>query len=231
MSIGVLASSELAERAEGAEPHRQMSLVPRTHGWDAAGFAKQQLQGLVRRVFFQNEPNPVRQIVISAIEPETDVDSIGVEIAYALANETSSKVALAGSSGSAQGLELGPNAQIHDVTVPLQRFSTRLGTNVWRLPSPCAAGLTMGSLHSYLAQIRKQFEYSILELPAIRASHQSFTMAEYADGIILLVSAKHTRRATARKMMQSLAGTKARILGTVLTDRSFPIPESLYQRL
>jgi Mrp family chromosome partitioning ATPase len=56
-------------------------------------------------------------------------------------------------------------------------------------------------------------------------------MAQFADGIILVLSAKNTRRVTARKVAKTLDGAQARLLGTVLTDREFPIPERLYRRL
>jgi Mrp family chromosome partitioning ATPase len=56
-------------------------------------------------------------------------------------------------------------------------------------------------------------------------------MAQFADGIILVLSALRTRRATALRAKEMLEGAHARLLGTILTDRVFPIPESLYRRL
>jgi Mrp family chromosome partitioning ATPase len=56
-------------------------------------------------------------------------------------------------------------------------------------------------------------------------------MAQFADGIILVLSAHRTRRVVARRIKEVLEETKARVLGTVLTDRVFPIPEGIYRRL
>jgi len=231
MSIGALVSSDAEEHAERAEPRREIAVVRRTPSWDAEGFAKQQIQSLVRQVFFADTQRPVRQVVISAIERETAVQSICVQVAEVLAQETSARIALAGSPATLEGVDLSPDAQNQKGTAPLQRFAVRLSPNVWRLPSPCAAGITNASLHSYLAQIRKQFDYSILELPVVGDSHQAHAMADYADGIILVVSAQHTRQATARKVLESLASARTRILGTILSDRDFPIPEAIYRRL
>jgi len=55
--------------------------------------------------------------------------------------------------------------------------------------------------------------------------------AQFADGIILVVSAHRTRRIAARKIKEVLEAAQARILGTVLSDRIFPIPEGIYRRL
>lgn len=231
MSIGALISSGVIDDAADDEPRRKIAVVRRNPTWDAEGFAKHQIQGLVRQVFFADAQKPVRQVVISAIERETDVQSICGQIAELLAQQTSRRIALAGDTATLQGLDLSPGVQDQNSAVPLQRFATRVNANVWRLPSPRAAGMTNGTLHSYLAQIRKQFDYSIIELPVIGDSHQAHAMAEFADGIILVVSAQHTRRATACKVMESLASTRTRILGTVLSDRVFPIPEAIYRRL
>jgi Mrp family chromosome partitioning ATPase len=56
-------------------------------------------------------------------------------------------------------------------------------------------------------------------------------MAQFADGIILVLSARHTRRVTACKIKETLQAAQARLLGTVLSDRVFPIPEAIYRRL
>ena len=231
LSIGAFVSPDLEEHAERAEPRREMAVVRRTPRWDAVGFAEQQIHSLVRQVFFADTQRPVQQVVMSAIERETDLHSICVQVAEILAQETCARIALAGSSATLQALDLRPDTQYPNGTVPLQRFAVPLSANVWRLPSPSAAGITNASLHSYLTQIRKQFDYSILELPVIVGSREAHAMAEFADGIILVVSAQHTRRATARKVMESLAGARTRILGTVLSDRDFPIPEAIYRRL
>ena len=56
-------------------------------------------------------------------------------------------------------------------------------------------------------------------------------MAQFADGIILVLSAQHSRRVTARKIKDGLDGAQARVLGIVLSDRLFPIPAGIYRRL
>ena len=76
-----------------------------------------------------------------------------------------------------------------------------------------------------------EFEYSILEGPPAGESNEATSMAQFADGIILVLSASHTRRVVARKIKEMLDATQARVLGTVLTDRVFPIPEGIYRRL
>ena len=90
---------------------------------------------------------------------------------------------------------------------------------------------TATSLHSYLGEVRREFEYSIVEAPPAGESNVATAMAQFADGIILVLSAHRTRRIMARKIKGVLEAAQARILGTVLSDRVFPIPEGIYRRL
>ena len=62
-------------------------------------------------------------------------------------------------------------------------------------------------------------------------SNEAMAMAQFVDGIILVLSARRTRRIAARKMKEMLEGAHARILGSVLSDRVFPIPQGIYRRL
>ena len=48
---------------------------------------------------------------------------------------------------------------------------------------------------------------------------------------MLVLEANTTRRITALKAKQALEGHKVRVLGTVLNNRTFPIPESVYRLL
>jgi len=47
----------------------------------------------------------------------------------------------------------------------------------------------------------------------------------------LLIEANKTRRAAVRQLKQYLDATNVRLLGTVLTERTFPIPEAIYKRI
>ena len=63
--------------------------------WNPESFAREQIRGLVRRVFFSRREQPINQVVFSAAEPHLDVASICDQVAQALALETSAHVAIA----------------------------------------------------------------------------------------------------------------------------------------
>jgi Mrp family chromosome partitioning ATPase len=87
------------------------------------------------------------------------------------------------------------------------------------------------SLHVFLGELRHEFEYSIVQGQPAGESSVTTEMAQIADGVVLVVSAERTRRAAACKIKEMLEAAQVRLLGAVLSDREFPIPERIYRRL
>jgi Mrp family chromosome partitioning ATPase len=87
------------------------------------------------------------------------------------------------------------------------------------------------ALHSFFSEIRREFEYSIVQGQPAGESSMTTEIGQVADGVVLVISAQRTRRASARKIKEMLEAAQVRLLGTVLSDREFPIPEGIYRRL
>lgn len=205
-------------------------------GWDPEIFGLEQIRGLVRRVFFSDAERRVRQVVLSAAEAETDVRSVCRQVGEALAMETAASVAVAG--GTCRVLhdtvlhESIADRDNRDGRGRLRQIATRARGNLWLVPRQGSNHeITVSALHRYLSEMRRDFDYSIVQARPAAESMEGLAMAQFADGIILVLSARHTRRATARKVKEALEGTRARFMGTVLSDRRFPIPEAIYRRL
>ncbi len=115
----------------------------------------------------------------------------------------------------------------------LRQVSIRLSGNLWLLSATAqeAGPPNPASWKSYLGEMRREFEYSIVGAPFPGEWNEATAMARFADGIILVLSAHRTRRIRARYMKNKLEAAQAHILGTVLSDRTFPIPEGIYRRL
>ncbi len=203
-------------------------------GWNPEEYFREQIRGLVRRLFFNSNKLLVKQVVFSATDPEIDVGGICLETGQALAMESSGEIAVVTRDAAIQPIEA---FQASSSPRPsIQSWSQRLGLNVWRVPE---FGLRVRSERAgtgeywiaCLAQLRDEFEYALIEGPVAGMASEAALMGELADGIVLVLGARTTRRATARKAKEALEGAGARILGSVLSDRSFPIPDRIYRRL
>src|SRR5258707_12252019 len=93
MSAEVLFAGIGARESVHREEERS---VPRATGWNPDNFAREQVRGLVRQVFLSNMERPVRQVVVSAVDPDSDVKNICRLVGEALALETTASIAVAG---------------------------------------------------------------------------------------------------------------------------------------
>lgn len=202
--------------------------------WNKETFADEQIRGLVRQVFSTGLKPPVQQVVFSSVEHETDVRSLCTWVGEVLAQEKSADVAVIDETEvSLERSSSRANLEAHSQyqTTPIRQFAKPIHENIWSVP-PRSAGpdsCHRSSLCAYMAELRREFEYSIVAAPASTVSSVALEMARFADGIILVLSAQHTRRVTALKVKNALG--RVRLLGTVLSDREFPIPTSIYRRL
>jgi hypothetical protein len=230
MNIGALNSPDLARGVEREQARPEIRDLRPAAQWNPANFAQEQIRGLVRKVFFSGSERPVRQIVFSAVEPETDVRSICRRVGEVLAAETSGSVVVA--RGFSKILQDHANRENKDGCKRLRQIATQARENLWLLPATKDGNpATAASLNQHLSEIRREFEFSIVEGRSMGESIEALAMAQFADGIILVLSARHTRRATAHKIKEALEGSRARLMGTVLSDRLFPIPDAIYRRL
>jgi hypothetical protein len=194
-------------------------------------------------VFFASGGRPVTQVVFSAAEPHTEVASICDQVGQALALETSAHIAVvgresrAGEAGREHPSDVG-RAAIKPSTKSssIKSWSTQTAVNLWRVPGFGLRewGEESGTGRywlSCLAELRNEFEYAVIEGPAAGTSSEAGLLGQLTDGIILVLGAHSTRRATARKIKETLEAAQSRILGRVLSERRFPVPERIYRRL
>ncbi|MFZ0958470.1 MAG: hypothetical protein WAN60_19160 [Candidatus Sulfotelmatobacter sp.] len=272
MSLEILQSSEIVttrtpssvalsaeEKTQGdgrPEPDRASPLQPGPEAaagkwiWNPDGFAREQLRGLVQRIFFSQATARMRQVVISAAESRTDVSDICLQVGEVLSQETSaSVVVVAGDASGSAGLPTGLSSSDGQVPDNPKRsaLATRVYGNLWMTPGlrrrDAAGDLARGvgnargemtgsaAWYSRLCDFRREFEYSILEGPAAGESSDSAIAAQVADGMILVLTAHGTRRATVHRIQETLKSTQTHLLGTILAERRFPIPEGIYRRL
>jgi hypothetical protein len=212
----------------------QVGVFCETSDWNPEDFAREQIRGLVRRVFFTSGAPPVKQVVFSAAGPHTDVANICDEVGRALASETSAHIAIVGREP-----RVGAMVRAHPRdrgSAAIKSWSTQTAINLWHVPEfgRRESGEESGTGRywlSRLAELRNEFEYAVIQGPAAGISSEAALLGQLADGIILVLGAHSTRKATARNIKEALEAAQSRILGTVLSGRTFPVPARIYRRL
>lgn len=211
---------------------------PRPSAWSVESFAKEQIRGLVRQLF-SSSPTPLRQVVFSAVDAETKVLPICLQVGEVISQHVSATVCVVEAVHRGHTYGTVP-VQDPAASSSAQRFgvlrdsSEQLSGNLWFMPADVFCGrnqdLPAVWLRARLAELRLEFDYTVLEGP-VAAHSEAAALGGLSDGLVLVLQANSTRRVTAQKAKEKLSSANARLLGTVLAGRTFPIPEALYKRL
>jgi hypothetical protein len=206
--------------------------------WNPGRFGDEQIRSLVRQVFLPGWPKPARQVVFCAVE-DGDVAGICLRVSRALAAQIPGKVALVEaylpSTEENEEYE-GPTAVFRSAGFRPLRDARRIASHLWRVPREMflgenEAGLSVEWLPGRLRELRLEFDYTVMHGPPAGLCSDAALLGYLSDGVILVLEANSTRRAAAQRAVQMLQATNARLLGSVLNDRIFPIPEGIYRRL
>jgi hypothetical protein len=208
--------------------------------WDLASFAEEQIRGLVRRVFLTAGPISPRQVVFCAVDREADVRPLCLSVGEALSQRTSGTAcvveALPQPTQGAAGQNGGNGSSTPKRFGVLRDCSLQLSSSLWLMPRDTflngnGNGFSAAWLRARLAELRLEFDYTVLLGPAAGVHSEAILLGTLSDGIVLVIEANATRRIAARRVQESLHSANARLLGTVLSERTFPIPEAIYRRL
>ncbi|MGH9503535.1 MAG: hypothetical protein ACRD20_11855 [Terriglobales bacterium] len=223
---------------ETEETHLQYS-ARESIAWNAVRFGEEQIRSLVRQVFLPGWPKPARQVVFCAVE-DGDVAGICLRASQVLAAQIPGKVALVET-------HLESTEEYEDYRTPAPVYcpagfksvrdsARRVSSHLWRVPREAfmgenEAGLSVEWLPGRLRELRLEFDYTVLHGPPAALCSDAALLGYLSDGVVLVLEANSTRRAAAQRAIQTLQATNARLLGAVLSRRTFPIPEGIYRRL
>jgi Mrp family chromosome partitioning ATPase len=120
---------------------------------------------------------------------------------------------------------------------PIREFTAGMsGGKFWVVPAQSPRRETQHLLGSermrlWMRQLREQFGYVLIDAPPLSSYGDAALLGQMADGIILVLEANSTRRENARIAKETLESANVKVLGAILNNRTFPIPEALYRKL
>ena len=76
-----------------------------------------------------------------------------------------------------------------------------------------------------------KFDRVLINAPPASLYADAALLGKLVDGVILVLKSSSTRREAARKVKESFDAASVRLMGAVLNERTFPIPERLYRKL
>jgi Mrp family chromosome partitioning ATPase len=189
----------------------------------------EQIRDLIQQLFLKREPRLVKSVGFAPADASTKTEPLCLETARALAAQGSDVALIDADPGA---LTLQQSLAIPDPTHSNAPFL--ISSRLWIVPRQCwwpdagHSSLTERNLVQ-LREFLAEFDFSILRCAP--ASWLTSTIGQNCDGLVLVLTANKTRRLVAAQIKDRFIKAEVPLLGTVLVERSFPIPQGLYRSL
>jgi Mrp family chromosome partitioning ATPase len=82
-----------------------------------------------------------------------------------------------------------------------------------------------------MEELRNAFRYVVIHSGPLRLETGAMLLSRWTAGVVLVVEANATRRDAARRVKGILDAAGVSLLGIILNNRTFPVPEAIYRRL
>jgi protein-tyrosine kinase len=211
--------------------------------WQDGGSREESLK-LVQSLFLSRSEGSARVVVFAGIDSGNGCSCICAHAAETLANQRLGSVCLVDANFHSPVLPdlfgVGNHYGLTDALSkngPIRDFSKVVRSdNLWLLSCGSLASestglLNSGSMKARVAELRKEFDYVLLDSPPLNTYSDGIAMGQLADGLVLVLEANSTRREAAARVTENLRAAQIKILGAVLNKRTFPIPETFYNLL
>jgi len=211
---------------------------------DVNQVAAEEALRLVHRVFLNHVQDPARAVVFAGVDHGNGCSRICVDVALALAKNLQGSVCLVEANLHSPSLPaMFGTTNHHGLTDALSndgaiRSFAKLvqGDNLWLVSSGSMDARSGGVINpekmkARIAELRKEFDYVLIDAPPLNEYSEAAAIAQYSDGLILVLEANSTRREAAVRIADNLRAAQIRLLGAVLNKRTFPIPQTLYKLL
>jgi Mrp family chromosome partitioning ATPase len=195
---------------------------------------------LVQSLFLSTSGSAQRKIVFCGVDRENGSSSVCASAGRTLAAYSSRSVCLVDADlrstrlSSFLGVE---TSAIVSEPVSVHKRCVEIDRNLWLagpgfLADDRADTLpSVATLKKRLTELSDTFEFVLIDAPGVGVSVDAAILGQVAGGTVLVIDAGRTRRIAARKAKEFLDAANIRLLGTVLYNRTFPIPKGLYDRL
>jgi len=245
---------ELLERVQqDRELFRVPSIVKATPGngrsseplrSDPDAFVREEILRLVQSLFLAttngNGQSHRQQVVFCGIENDQGSSLLCGQVARRLAEQVQSQVCIVDANVRCpiSGLSVdphesdGPHQEKHSNK---QKNWQRVTDNLWvatRDSFGTNGGVSaLDQVRVLMKGLRDEQRYVIINAPPVGLYSDAARLGQAADGVVLVLEANSTRRVAARQAKQALEAGNVRVLGIVLNNRTFPIPEKIYRWL
>jgi Mrp family chromosome partitioning ATPase len=199
------------------------------------------LNGIFSKVVRHIGDSPNAVIGVVASNPGEGATTLALKLALCAASNRRRAllIDMCPDQGLSQLLKVSNQKGVNDVAAGGLNLSEAVcpagieGLSVLPAGSIGAGGFTgNGHLPKVLSAARKICDLALVDLPAVEQSGLALEVLSALDGVILVVAANSTRRETVQSTKEALSICGGdRIIGAVLNDREYFVPNFLYRHI
>jgi Mrp family chromosome partitioning ATPase len=203
---------------------------------------REELVKLAQRLFLL--PGAFRSVVFSGVDQENGCGRICGQVGEILDSQAPRSICLVDCNFPSPSLHhyfgVPNDGGITDAVLqpgPVTDYARRLrGANLWLIPAGSIGADWPALVNSERMRLRihelsELYDHVLINAPPAGTYVDAMHLGKLVDGMVVVLQANATRRETARKLKLDLQAANVRLLGAVLNERTFPIPDSIYSRL
>jgi Mrp family chromosome partitioning ATPase len=211
---------------------------------DPAELARQEEVRLVQRVFMTPGAKARRAVLFAGVEQDNGCAMVCIRAGKTLAHLQRKTVCIVDANLRTPVLHRAvgtDNREGFASAVAQSGFAATFPCrvtpdNLWLLPSGSTTSdpdlvLTAERLRPPMRELCTIFDHLLVYAPPINVFAESLALSQCVDGVVLVLEAHATRREIARNVKIYLEELNIPLLGVVLNNRTFPIPDSVYRLL
>ncbi len=207
-----------------------------------------ELESIRQRILVEVGPNRTPILALTGAVPGEGVTTLAVHFAYELSMSTQRQILLVdadlgpGASSLTRILHAGDDAPVGLTDILSDRAdlaSCVLSTDhelLHFLPRGRDALVSPELVKPERVQqvfrdLIQSYSFVVADAGAALEAPESSLLAAAADAVVVIVRANRTRREVIQRALRVLAKARCHVLGVVLNERRYPIPEFLYRRV
>jgi len=83
----------------------------------------------------------------------------------------------------------------------------------------------------FMEQLKQTFDLVLVDSWSVAVPPKPVLFSPHVDGVVMVVDAGKTRWQIAERQKRELTSQGGNVLGVILNNRTYPIPDSIYRRL
>jgi len=203
----------------------------------------EQINALVQQVFLASGADAPRAVVLASTEAGTGCTWVTAHVAEMLASRVAGGVCVIDGNlrdpALHQQFGVENNIGLSNALLqlePIRTFARPLSlSNLSIISSGSATAaaqslITSDRMRLRINELRSEFDFILIDTCALNVGNDAIGLGSFSDGVLMVLKANASRKESARQAIQDLQGGKAKVLGVVLNQRSFPIPNNLYKK-